>query len=213
MAYNDLLSPSIDIEVGEIGKSLVLKEKTGVYSLSNLGGWDEASAVADQPYIADTAVATLTIVDPSTTTYTIDLLANGFPTTNEDFEYEILGTTLGLDNLTKLTTGIYTITYLVSGLGIKGIESVDNEWEETYTKEIFIAPKEECGVGSMGAALTISDLSCGCTTPNTKLSKYVEARAMLDLVYDSVNCGKYNLADFLIQKVQWLINESNCNCS
>lgn len=210
MAYNDSLLLSISIETGKAGKSILLSEFTGLYNgTSNTQGWDNNSLLSGQPSTADVQ-ATLTITLPDTSEYSFDtvLTSAGFPTVDHTIEYEIPNTSLGLSASQKLPSGVWEFEYLVEGAETDGDET---GWSESITRRFLIAVKEQCGVDKLGASITDCDLNCSSSS-SSKLKRYIEAQTMLNLAYKAADCSKTNLALLLLEKVNWILNEQNCNC-
>lgn len=168
---------------------------------SNLTGYDIGGVVANHPGISNAATVTFAFTTPGATTYTFDLLVEGYPTVDSTLEFLIAGTDLGYaDNkiLDGVYTGLYTVIYDAGEIGTY-----------TKTKQVFLTCMAECCIEKMYALVT--DTCTDCESGKI-LTKAIEADGYLHAAKSAFNCGKVNLAKRLLAKVQYLCTNYNCNC-
>lgn len=194
---------------GSACKSLIFKELTSTHTLRPSGGWDTTDLVNDLPTIANASTAVLSIISPSGVTYSFDLY-DDFPTTDTTQEYTILNTQLGLNSSNKLLSGIYTVTYTLTGTELDGddlsLTDPPGSWVATKTIQFLVSCKEVCNLDKLASRITI-DNCCD----NQLMEDYIQAQAYLDLASNNAECQKLNLSVLFLQKVNNLLNSNNCN--
>lgn len=167
-----------------------ITETTGIFSSSNLGGYETPNVL-----LSAITSATLIITSPSLVTYTINLFTLGFPSSNSNFNYTIPTTTLGLTNIED---GQWVFIYTVSN----GTTSF------TSTKYSLFYCNSECCVSKKLANLKLED--CDCCKTDTNYDDYVLTQTMLESLKDAAKCG--NSSKFF--KIKKIIDKlcKNINC-
>ena len=193
------LTLNIDVVENQYADEAVFTETTGAYNLSaNSGGWGVPNAT-----LASVSSAVLTIKDLDDTTLgTIDFSPfTDFPTDDETIEYTIVPTDMGMTD--KFTSGIYIFSYDVTATQ-GGIEQDFNK-----TCYVMFTNKLRCCIDQMYAAIDAFCTSCN----KTKLYKAVEADFYLEAARDALGCGKVNMAQEFLDKVEFMCNQEDCNCN
>lgn len=191
------VSLSFSICQGSGCDSLTFKETTGAYSVTNTGGWGAPNRAT-----STATIATLTITNPSGTSYELDLFATGdFPTDDTTFEYDIDFTDIGLTAGSKLPDGIYTFVYSVTT--VSGTTVV---YTQTVQQAFYCQVK--CCVLSMFKEL---DVTCDCSK-DAKI-RAIDAYLMLKgIIYSSGSGCSSNFEEDLaiLQKICLNSNCTNC---
>ncbi len=187
------LVPSINVCLRSNCTELILKETTGVYSASNLGGYGA-------PNIAVGAVSTvtLTVTSPAGISYTIlDATLVGFPTSDSDFEFTIPLSLLG--NRTTIEDGYWIFLYTV-------LDNIGTTY--TYTTAYAFSCSINCCIQNMLAKLKLST----CETCNSIFTyeEYVKTVALRDSLQNAAECGDTEYIEDILDILTRLCNKSNC---
>lgn len=174
--------------------SLIFKETTGAYNAStNPTGWG-----APNKSTSDAVSAVLTILLGDGTSHTINLFATGnFPTTNQNFEYEILPTQIGYaSDDDQIDDQIITFTYTV----VTGTT--------TYTQVVVQAfyCQVQCCVNTMFVEL---DFECDCA--QNEIDTALKAFAMLQGLKQASGCGNTTNFNNILTQLNKLCANSECS--
>lgn len=175
------LTPTIQVCLNSACDTLTLTETTGVYNAStNTGGYGAPNITT-----SDVETVLLTVIAPDDTEYEIDLTATDFPSSNDEFEYELDLADLG--NRTSIEDGYWQFVY----------EVVDGATTYTATKNYMFYCESECCVAKLLAKVEPDE--CDCDTQNLKrIENYTKARTFLASLKNAASC--FNLDKFDIIK-------------
>ncbi len=142
--------------------TVTFTETTGVYSGTNTHGWGTPN-----PELGDATEASLTIYLPnattllpdSTTSVVINLLAEGFPNT-DNTPYIITNEDLGGEADTRIPDGIYQFDYLVY------VDDTDAYTASTY---VLVDSNVNCCIANL--AENVDATKCGCGKAASKFEK------------------------------------------
>jgi hypothetical protein len=193
------LTLNIDVVENQYADEAVFTETTGTYNVStNTGGWGSPNAT-----LGTVTSAILTIKDLDDNTLgTIDFSPfSSFPTNDETVEYTIVPADMGMTD--KFTSGIYIFSY--------DVVATEGGLEQTFNKTCYVMFSQllRCCVDKMYAAV---DGFC-TTCDKSKLHYAVEADFYLEAARDALGCGKVNMADAHLDKVEFMCNNAQCNCN
>lgn len=185
------LEPKLSICVKNACSTLVISETTGAYSATNVGGYGTPN-----PATGDVSAASLKIIAPDETEYTINLLTEGFPNTNSSFEYEI--PSADVDDRTNIEDGYWQFIYTVTASGTDYIG----------TTSAILHCNISCCINKM---LLNLDTDCDCDEQNTtKIQDYVKAKAFLDALRHYAYCGNLDKFDNIKLILDRLCAKTDC---
>lgn len=174
---------------------LSVSETTGVYNAStNVGGYGTPNATT-----ASVTIYSLVITSPSDQTYTINLFTNGFPTTNEDFEYTIPMSSLG--GRSVIEDGFWQFAWSVRA------------GETTYTgnSAYYFTCNTECCVAELLADITVEEDGCNCNKDITeKVLNYLRVKAFLESLKNAAFCGKLTLFNTIKTAIDKICATTDC---
>ena len=176
------LLPTLSFCLTNSCSELLVSETTGVYNaLTNLGGYG-----APNPTTAIVTSYSLVITDPSNVQYTINLFANGFPTTDSTIEYSIPLSSLG--NRTVIEDGFWQFSWTVaSNVALQEFTAVGNSAE-------YFTCNSACCVAALLAAIELDEDDCNCNKEQSqKILDYLKAKAFLEALRNAAFCGKLTL--------------------
>lgn len=166
-------------------------ETTGTYTTSNLGGWGVPNII-----LADANTAILTIIDPSSNEYEVDLFTDySFPSSNSDYYIYITAESLGLSSIED---GKWTFTYTIT---------TDTE-SYSKTKYSLFYCNSECCVKQLLTDLDLEDCGCGCK--DLDRSDYIKAWSHLEALKNAAQCGSVTLFTKLKKIVDKLCKNKDC---
>lgn len=169
-------------------------ETTGLYSVSNLGGYNSPNLG-----IADITLATLEITSPSNIITTIDMLPLGFPSSNITYSTINISALLGLTNIED---GVWKFKYTVAnGNEVPVVPS-------TTIQTSYFYCNSKCCVEQKLADLQLSE--CDCCNKDDNYDDYILTKTMLDSLKNAAKCG--NLISFT--KIKKIIDKlcKNSKC-
>jgi len=181
--------------------SLTFVETTGLFSDTNLTGWDDGLLGSLNPPTSDAVSAVLTITLASGVTYNIDLFATGlFPTYDNTLEYTIPNESFGYVTGSAIADQIINFTYTVT-------LSDDSVYTQNIQQAFYC--QAQCCVMSMFA-----NIDSGCNDCNAdKIEKALNAYALLKGLIYAANCGNSTYFNNILAQVNKLCLNSNCkNC-
>lgn len=169
------LETSIDVCVRNACTTLVFRETTGAYNIrTNLTGYGSPN-----PTIGSVTAATLVITDPNNNQYTLNLLAESFPSDNVDFEYEIPLADIG--NRESIDDGLWSFVYTITTGGTDYIAS----------KTALFHCNANCCVAKL--LLDINEDPNDDSVKNKKaIEKYKKAFTFLQSLKHYAYCGNYD---------------------
>jgi hypothetical protein len=180
------LVPSINVCVRDACSTIIFKETTGAYNVTtNPTGYG-----APNPTVVSVTAAGLTVTPPSGAGYSIDMLAEGFPTSNEDLEFELTDT--------PYEDGLWTFVYTVT--------SGATTYTATYSALFHCTIT--CCVNKM---LLDIDTECDCDELNSKkIQEYTKAKAFLDALKGYAYCGSTEKFDNIYTILQRMCGNTEC---
>lgn len=192
-----MLVLDIDICTESTCLSCTFSEGTGAYSATtNTTGWGSPN-----PETSDATAATLTVTMPDgTTTYSFNLLTEGFPTTDNTVGFEILGSDLGYGTNAQIDDGKYTFTYTV----------VTPSQTYTTSKTKLFYCQTKCCVDRL-LAQAANDIDCTCNSENLK--KANEADDLLQVLIQAAKCGDVTRFTKIQELLDKYCNGIDCGCS
>lgn len=189
------LIPTLKFCLSNSCTELSVSETTGTYNAStNVGGYGAPNATT-----GNVTSYSLVITDPDDVTYTINLFTNGFPTTNEDFEYTIPMTSLG--ERTIIEDGYWQFAWTVIASAV------------TYTgnSAYYFTCNTECCVAELLADITVEEDGCNCNKDtNEKVLNYLRAKAFLESLKNAAFCGKLTLFNTIKTAINKICATTNC---
>lgn len=183
--------------VGNACRSIFFSDITGLYSLNNIGGWNN---IGGDPNILISSVTEthILITLPNNTTVINILNPVNIPNPDTAFEYEITASVI--NGGTYIADGLYQIEYTVTD----GIN--------TYTtgKSYFLFTCNiECCINKMFAKIaTSSDCSCDSTI----IKNAIYANALLNGLLANKDCGNLTNINLLLTKLNTICNFTNNDC-
>ena len=189
-------TPTLTFCLSNSCTELSVSETTGVYNVTtNPGGYGTPN-----PATGDVSSYVLVITDPDDVEYTIDLFANGFPTTNSDFEYSIPLTSLG--NRTVIEDGYWQFAWTVVSTG-----PVTSTGNSAY----YFTCNTECCVAALLANIVLEDNGCNCNDDATaKQMDYLRAKAFLESLKNAAFCGKLTLFNNIKTAINKMCAKTDC---
>lgn len=176
-------------------KSFKFTETTGLYNVgSNPTGWESPN-----PAIASASSASLVITTPGGVSYTIDLLTEGFPSSDPLIEFAITADMIGGASGASIPDGIYTFVYTVV--------AVAGDTPTTYTQTVrqgFYC-QVTCCVYSM-----FKDIDHECDCMHDAKLKALDAFMLLIGLRASANCGNTSNFNTDLAVLQKLCLNSGC---
>ena len=177
-------------------RSLYISELTGVYNAeTNTGGWGAPNAVT-----GDILHSKIIVTFPNGTTIVEIEDPTGFPTSDDEFVYEITAAVLGG---TSIADGLYQIEYIVYN---------NNDDEVTYTtgsQYFLFTCNTQCCVDQLFAKIATDD-DCSCNSYTVKNALY--ASALLKGLIANKDCGNITNMNSLITKLNTICNNSSNDC-
>lgn len=170
---------------------LLFNETTGSYSVANLTGY----GTPNPDYSACTA-ASLEVTGPDNIKYTIDMLAEGFPTNDKTITYPISNSDIG--SPTTIVDGKWTFKYSVTDIS-------GNVYTKTRYK-LFYCSSEYC-VKTYLSNIKVS--TCDCCS-DKKLDDYIKVSTFLDSLKNAAKCGDIDSFTDIKKIVDKLCNNSGC---
>lgn len=169
---------------------LQFSENTGIYTLSNTGGWDDPNIPTS--FIVS---ATLLIKGPDNIEYTIDLKAEGFPSIVKGTSYNIPLSSMG--NPTTITDGQWYFVYTV----------VDDN-DEVYSTGIYkyFTCNTKCCITNMLAKVN----TCDSCPQNDSEKEYLKAKTMFDSLENAAECGDNTTFTSIKKIIDKLCLNSGC---
>jgi len=189
------LIPKIKMCLASDCSTLTFSELTGAYNATtNTGGYG-----ATNSDIIDIVQATLTVIDPSDNSYTIDMYITGdFPTTNTDFTY-----TINLEDIdkTSIEDGYWQFIYTV----------LDDDTDTVYstTTSYYFYCNSECCVSKLLTSIDI-EASCSDKINNDKIKNYNKARILLESLKNAGRCFNTSAFDNIKSLISKICKNTNC---
>ena len=188
------LTLDYNISQSDNARELTFTEQTGTYNLStNPGGFGSPN-----PTTSDALTAVLTITDPDDDSYTLDIFADSFPTTDSTQELNIRTQDLGLGTDEQFTDGKWTFTYTITTA------------TETFTSTqiILLLGQSRCCVFGL---LANADVSC-CNCGNNSMAKALEAYTWYRLAITAASCGDSNKFTKILDVIDKYCNSECTSC-
>ena len=193
------LIPSINLCLKSNCVDLVFKETTGLYSLSNLGGYGSPNNTT-----GSVTSAVLVITAPDSTEYTIDMLATTFfPTSNTLYEFIIPLSDIG--SPVTVADGYWTFVYTVTAPDPNtGIPA-----SFVATSALVVSCAANCCIANMLAQIKLNT----CPTCDSLFSyeDYVKAVSLRDSMQEAANCGDAQYITDTLNILTKLCNKVKCN--
>jgi hypothetical protein len=177
--------------------SFKVYDETGAYdAIVNPNGWNSVDTL-----IASVTSATITVVQPNSTVVQTILDITPLPNLVEN-PVKITSAMLGISG--SLPSGVYKISYIVSGLDHLGVAyTVSN----TVTKLFICAAK--CCLDSMLDSIEVDEY---CHKPDAKTRRVDNAYLALKAAKAAMDTGKPKRAQELIDFVNSVCVNANCDC-
>jgi len=187
------LETSINICIKNACSTIVFKETTGAYNVTtNPTGYGSPN-----PTTASVTAAVLKVIGPDDVEYSIDMLAEGFPTTNVDLEYEIPLDLIG--NRTVIEDGYWQFIYTVTST---------TDYIATNTS-IFTCNSQCC---ILKLLLAINEDSNDITVANKKKKDtYIMAKIHLEALKHYAYCGNLDKFDNIKLIIDKICENSGCD--
>lgn len=196
------VTPTLTFCLSNSCSELSVSETTGAYNaLTNTDGWGTPN-----PETSDALTYVLTITDPDGVEYTIDLFANGFPTTDSTIEYSIPLTSLG--NRTSIEDGFWQFAWIVTGTYGFPISSA---FSYSGNSAYYFTCNTECCVAALLADITIEEDDCNCNDKQSeKVLNYLRAKAFLEALKNAAFCGKLTLFNNIKAAIDKICASTDC---
>lgn len=190
------ISLNFDICLNNACDTLTITETTGAYSATNTGGWGSPNATT-----GSITTALLQVTPPTGGPYTIDLLTEGFPSSNPSFEYDIPNSSIG--SPTTIADGKWTFfLYYTDGTNV--YQKVRNYLFYCNT---------ECCVQELLADIEVSDCDCCKQEDIDKINNYTKAKTFLEALKNAARCFQVSNFESIQSVLTKLCKNSNCkNC-
>ncbi len=163
------LKLSFDLCVINGCTQLKFSENTGIYSTSNINGWNFPNLDT-----ADVVSATLLIKGPDAVEYTVDLFTEGFPSYIAGFSYNIPLVDMG--SPTTITDGQWYFVYTI-------VDSNDVVYSTAIYK--YFTCNTKCCISNMLANVNTCD---SCPKDDSE-KNYLTAKTMFDALENAAECG------------------------
>ena len=173
-------------------KSLTFKELTGAYNASNnTDGWGTPN---EETSAATAATLQITLPGASTST-TLNVLEESFPTTDTCKTYTINGSQVsGIGTNNNFPSGLYTFTYTVTTASGTYIE----------VKQVYLWCTLKCCVDKLFANIDYSNCDCN----HNQFTEALTALGYLRGIASFISAGNYIEADKLKVKLEKLCANS-----
>lgn len=149
-------------------ETFTFTETTGAYSATNLTGWGAPNALT-----SSITTAVLQVTAPSGAMSTINLLTEGFPSSNPSFSYDFAASVVDTYEDGKWEF----LLFYDDGAG--------NTYMKKYVRLFYCTTK--CCVDTMLAALEADD--CDCNTKNSAaMTNYLKAIIFLEMLKNAAKC-------------------------
>lgn len=188
------LVPSINVCVKTACSVLTFRETTGAYTSSNTTGWGTPNPSPDPP----TNNATLIIIAPDNTQYTVILSNHGFPNNDPTYEYVIPSSAIG--NRIIIEDGYWQFIYTFNISSTSYIAS----------KTAIFTCNTKCCVNSMLLNIDAENTSIYNITNNKRISEYVKAKAFLDALQYYAFCGNLDKFTNIKLVLDKICSKSGC---
>lgn len=185
---------SFDICESSTCSSLIFKDITGAYSLTNLYGYGSPN----ESISGATAELTVTLADGTVTV--LDITADGFPTTDKTLELIINPEDIGYEEGDKIADQIIAFEYKVTtALGTIILQNI----EQAFYCQV------KCCVLSMFIDLDLECEDCMKSLGDRSMNAYI----MLKGLEYSANCGDKTTFNKTLTQLKKLCANSSCaNC-
>lgn len=200
---------SFDLCLTNNCKKLSFVETTGAYNATNnTTGWGAPNEVTSSALTAVLEITPPSSKDPGTsgsTTYTINLLTQGFPTSVTTTEYEIDKTQIGLTATDKIADGLWIFKYKITTSSASYVQVV---------KKLFYC-QAQCCIHGMFAEVTTPDSCTSCDKSKaSEVTEVLEAYSYLKGLIYAANCGSEDKFNTLLKMINKLCGTSTCEaCS
>lgn len=186
-------SPKINICLNSGCSTLTFRETTGVYDAeTNTTGYGAPNITT-----GDVIQIVLNVTSPDGDIYVIDLTSEGFPTTNEDLEYEI--TSEDLDGITTIQDGLWSFT----------LTTITNSTFYVGYKSYFFYCNAECCVNKILA--TVEADECLCDEENNKrIDRYIKVKTFLESLKNAANCYNETRFENILAIINKLCRNADC---
>lgn len=178
-------------------ESFDFSETTGVYSLSNSGGWGTPNFA-----ISDAFDAKIIVTLPDGTMCPSISLHPTFPDDTGTATWTVSNSTLGLTG--SLPDGIYIIEYRVDIL-----DGLGNTQTFNPKKQFLFTCTIKCCVDKLIAK--IPTLDCSCDDKNVKNAML--AFSLYQALINAGKCGNYTEVANLLARLTKICNSRNCGCN
>lgn len=187
------LTPKMNICLNAGCSTLTFTETTGAYDVStNTTGYG-----APNPAIGDVTQIVLNITSPDGELYIIDLTSEGFPTTDDELEYEI--DMADLDDRDVIEDGYWSFT----------LTAVTGSGSFTGYKSYFFYCNAECCVNKLLSAVEADE--CMCDEENNKrIDRYIKVKTFLESLKNAANCYNETKFDNILTIINKLCRNADC---
>lgn len=177
------LVPTISVCVEDACTKIVFRETTGAYNAStNTGGYG-----APNPSVGSVTGAELVVTPPTGNAFVVDMTAEGWPTTNEDLEFEV--------PIDSYEDGIWTFQY-----------SVVSGDMYTATKTSIFYCNIKCCINTL-----LLNIDTDSVTLNDKqVQEYMRAKTYLDSLIHYAHCGNTDKFDNIKLILDRICAKSGC---
>lgn len=181
--------------------SIVIYDKTGAYSVSNLTGYGSPNFD-----LVTLHTASLKFTSPSAveTTINLPIPPTTIPETTGIVGFTVLGTDLGLSSSESLEDGLWTIDVTLS---FADPTSITGYTDVTQQIRVYFLCQVNCCVNKLVARYNPLEC-CQDSELDTALDAYVSMKAL----QNAVKCGKTNKANAILTQLKKLCAASTCNC-
>lgn len=163
------LAINFDICIDSSCSTFTLTELTGLYSATNTGGWGTPN-----PATGTITSAVIQVTSPSGSITTINLITNGFPSSNTSFSYDITNSALGTTS--TLEDGAWKFFLFYS--------DGSNDYQKVHNYLFYC--NTACCVNKMLNNIEIEE--CDCCNNSKSIKDYLKAKVFLDVLKNAAKC-------------------------
>lgn len=186
------LIPKFAFKVSKDGKSIRIKDVTGPYSVSNVGGYGTPN-----DDFSDVTASSVVITNTQGDSFTINNVASDVYA-----EVTVQNTAIGVASSESIPDGVYDAEFLVVTTG----------GQYSYTTKFFVTWNVECCFEKAQAAESaIPSAGCGCSCQGA--SKVPDYFYMIWSANKAFYCGKIETAKAILEYLRQACKTLSCsNC-
>jgi len=171
--------------------SIKFTETTGVYSVSNTGGYGAPNIT-----LGSVLTAVLEVTDPGDVVTNLNLFTHGLPSSNLSFSYSFDAIDLGLNNIID---GKWKFKYTITTASAT----------YTLTKNVLFYCNMKCCVTQTLSDLVLTDCT-DCNNSNKDYDNYIKLSTFFDSLKKAAECGSVSEFTKIKKIIDKLCKNKDC---